>query len=160
MVQTNGTTAALPPTRINDIAPGIRVLHPLSRRGTGPGVIVVVEETGLAGSDGLRIENGVPSAVMKWAEEGFTVAEVVPEAWSNSEEPLHLASKGLAECESCEPKEKVGIICESLPDTVPGTCGADGSRKVTTPRSGNRRNRNSSLFPVWRAWYCIRTPTN
>lgn len=115
MAITNGTSAApLPPTKIHRIAPDVNLLEPLSRRGTGPGIVAVVHETGLVSDHEARIEDGVPSGIMKWAEEGYAVVELLPEVWESGERlPLVEAVDALRMCKTCEPKGQVGLICNA-----------------------------------------------
>lgn len=53
---------------------------------------------------------------MKWAEEGYCVAQIQPHAFSSSSSSssssaLQIAVQALQACAECEPKEKMGIIC-------------------------------------------------
>ncbi|KAL2825777.1 LEA domain protein [Aspergillus cavernicola] len=98
----------LPTPRLTQLAPGISLLRPLSRRGHGPGLIVIGS---CSPPDDTEIENGVPSHRMKWAEEGYTVVEILTQAVSEGQEdPIGLALSSLASCDSCEPKTKVGLV--------------------------------------------------
>ena len=120
MAITNGNSAApLPPTKIHRVASSINLLEPLSRKGTGPGIIVLVHETGLVSDHEARIENGVPSGIMKWAEEGYAVVELLPEVWESSgREPLIEAIDALRACEMCERKGFIGLICTARPPYI------------------------------------------
>ncbi|OQO06273.1 hypothetical protein B0A48_08861 [Cryoendolithus antarcticus] len=104
-------TESLPATKIEVVANGISLVHPLSRKGTGPGIILLISESGINDKSQLRIEDGIPSATMKWAEEGYCVVEVLPEAWSASVDPLAAATNALATADKCQPKETIGIVC-------------------------------------------------
>lgn len=106
--------APLPATKIHRAAPGVNLLEPLSRKGTGPGIILVVHETGLVSDTEARIENGVPSPIMKWAEEGYAVVELLPEVWADASSlPIHLAIAALLRCETCDDSisGRFGIVC-------------------------------------------------
>jgi carboxymethylenebutenolidase len=59
------------PERINDNA---TLVKPLTRRGYGPGMIILVPDD--QRESPIEIENGIPSLRMKWAEEGYCVVEV------------------------------------------------------------------------------------
>ncbi|KAK3182202.1 hypothetical protein K4F52_006571 [Lecanicillium sp. MT-2017a] len=64
---------AHPPLReVTIISLGILLLQPLSRRGSGPGLILVTENS----ENILKIADGVPSVFMKWAEEGYAVVQI------------------------------------------------------------------------------------
>ncbi|KAK3322002.1 hypothetical protein B0H66DRAFT_553085 [Apodospora peruviana] len=64
----------LPTASLEAISPGISLLPPLSRRGHGPGLILLVPDT--AEEQLLAIEDGVPSHMTKWAEEGYVVLSI------------------------------------------------------------------------------------
>lgn len=78
----------------------------MSRKGVGPGLILL---TSTADSN-IEIQDGIPSLRMKWAEEGYVVVEIKCEASSAA---IKLALSKLDECEECEPKGKVGLVCQS-----------------------------------------------
>ncbi|KAF4345858.1 carboxymethylenebutenolidase [Fusarium beomiforme] len=103
----------LPATRLHQPAANLTILEPLSRRGSGPGLIILVPETGKAASTTLRIEGCVPSPLMKWAEESYTVAEIVEAGLANPEKAINQALKELEATKSTEPKNAVGIIAYS-----------------------------------------------
>ncbi|KAF2212815.1 hypothetical protein CERZMDRAFT_97314 [Cercospora zeae-maydis SCOH1-5] len=103
----------LPETKLEQVAPGITLLNPLSRRGYGPGLIVLVAETGVQGSS-LRIEHGVPSPVMKWGEEGYSVVEITEAALTSSPRSvIESALEALKKSPKTEPKDAVGVIAYS-----------------------------------------------
>lgn len=86
------------------LADGLTLVRPLSRKGSGPGLILL---TSTVDSE-IEIQDGIPSLRMKWAEEGYVVVEIKHEASSSA---LKLALAKLDECKECEPKEKVGLVC-------------------------------------------------
>jgi carboxymethylenebutenolidase len=100
----------LPETRLKQFAPGLTILQPLSRRGVGPGLIVLVSDTGLAGSSALAIENGVPSPLMKWAEEGYTVVEVTQTALARPDDAIRWALEELRSCKTVDIQDVVGLV--------------------------------------------------
>lgn len=59
----------------------------------------------------LSIIDGVPSPLIKWAEESYTVVEIQESALSS--DILQRAIKAIFESESCVPKEKVGLVGKS-----------------------------------------------
>lgn len=92
------------------LAPGIVLSQPLSRKGTGPGLVVLVPRSGTADASTLRIENGVPSPLMKWGEESYIVVELLEEAFHDGKDPISLAVSELSKLENCEPKNAIGVI--------------------------------------------------
>lgn len=107
----------VPPQKPEEIAKGITLLRPLSRKGHGPGLIILAPPSPPSPQDNnnpttssKEIQNGIPSLRMKWAEEGYCVAQIQPHA-SSSSSALQIAVQALQACAECEPKEKMGIIC-------------------------------------------------
>lgn len=68
-------------------------------------MIIVVPDSTLSN---LSIIDGVPSPLIKWAEESYTVVEIQESALSA--DVLQRAIKAIFESESYVPKEKVGIV--------------------------------------------------
>jgi carboxymethylenebutenolidase len=102
----------LPKTKLTGIKPGITILDPLSRRGEGPGLLVLVEESGVLGdASDTRIERGIPCPLMKWAEEGYTVVEITQISLEREPDALKLALAELAKSPVVVPKHAFGIIC-------------------------------------------------
>lgn len=100
----------LPSPVLTAVLPGVSLLQPLSRRGTGPGMIVLAADYG---GDSLAITEGVPSPLVKWAEEGYTVVEIKAEALkAGGSDPIRSAIETLYECDVCEPKDKIGLTGE------------------------------------------------
>lgn len=100
---------SLPSTELREITPGVSLLGPLSRRGIGPGVIILTPDF----QDSLAIKEGVPAPMLKWAEEGYTVVEIQAKALTGTgKSPLIIKSalEALSGCEKCEPKDKVGLV--------------------------------------------------
>ena len=62
---------------------------------------------------GVRIENGVPSPLTKWAEESYTVVEITAKAFEGSADPLKAAVEKLNASTVCEPKGKIGLVSYS-----------------------------------------------
>jgi carboxymethylenebutenolidase len=111
-----GPLPVLPKTTLRRITTNITLLEPLSRRGSGPGLVILVSESGAVdGASATRIEHGVPSPLMKWAEESYTVVEIAQEALLRETDPLKLALTELAACQTTEPKHAVGIISAENP---------------------------------------------
>ena len=103
----------LPTTQSTEIKPGLSIVLPLSRRGHGPGLIVLVPDT----EQSLAIIDGVPSQLIKWAEEGYTVIEIQRQALiTGGREVLVEAARALESCEKCDTKDKVGLIGNIKPE--------------------------------------------
>lgn len=63
--------------------------------------------------DSLAITDGVPSPLVKWAEEGYTVVEIKAEALKSGHgDPIRSAIEKLYACDVCEPKDKIGLTGE------------------------------------------------
>jgi carboxymethylenebutenolidase len=101
----------LPSTELSELMPGVALLRPLSRRGTGPGIIVLTGNY----EDPLAIKEGVPSPLVKWAEEGYTVVEIQAQALrTGAGHIVKAALDALSSCDKCEPKDKVGLVGEYI----------------------------------------------
>lgn len=114
----SGPPKPVPPQKPEEIAQGITLLRPLSRKGHGPGLIILApppaQDNNNPTTSSKEIQNGIPSLRMKWAEEGYCVAQIQPHASSSSassSSALQRAVQALQACAECEPKEKMGIIC-------------------------------------------------
>ena len=64
--------APLPSINLKTLRTGLSLLYPLSRRGHGPGLIILSATT----EDPLAFYEGVPSSLVKWAEEGYAVVQI------------------------------------------------------------------------------------
>ncbi|KAJ3959077.1 hypothetical protein N0V92_004318 [Colletotrichum tropicale] len=114
----------LPQNHLEAVAEGISLLLPLSRRGTGPGLILLVPSLDKA----LAIEEGVPSLPVKWAEEGYTVAAIEQGALQgNALQALQAATTALKGSDKCEPKDVVGLA--EFPEIVSAVVYANSSDK-------------------------------
>lgn len=100
----------LPETHLDPVCQGITLLRPLSRRGEGPGLIVLVPNTGVTGPSTLAIEEGIPCPLMKWGEEGYTTVEVTESAFETKSDPIKEAIASFAKHECANPKNVVGLI--------------------------------------------------
>ncbi|KAH9206716.1 hypothetical protein DL95DRAFT_528294 [Leptodontidium sp. 2 PMI_412] len=97
----------LPQPQLKQIRKGLSLLLPLSRRGSGPGLIILVPDH----DKQLSIEAGIPSPLMKWAEEGYIVVEIQSSALVGSgENILGEAVNALKACERCDQKERIGVV--------------------------------------------------
>lgn len=101
----------LPAVEFRQLEVGVTILSPLVRRGTGPPLIILAPNN----DDGEKIVEGVPSHLIKWAEEGFTVAEIQQKALEkDAAGALKRSIEAIRENPKCEPKEKIGLVCECL----------------------------------------------
>ncbi|PYH99797.1 lea domain-containing protein [Aspergillus ellipticus CBS 707.79] len=90
--------------------PGVSLLLPLSRRGTGPELIMLVPDLG---ESVLAIEHGIPSPLIKWAEESYVVAAINASALKSPQQAreLLLEVTGLLNASpTCDLKDKVGLV--------------------------------------------------
>ncbi|GKT53865.1 carboxymethylenebutenolidase [Colletotrichum tofieldiae] len=86
----------------------ITIQRPLSRRGHGPGLLILVEQ-GIDLSKHDEILD--PPPAQKWAEEGYAVAQlVVTPGASDVADQVSSAIKSLRELDSCDDKERFGVI--------------------------------------------------
>jgi carboxymethylenebutenolidase len=100
--------AALPSIKLEVLRPGLSLLWPLSRRGRGPGLIIL----STAREDPVAFYDGVPSSMVKWAEEGYAVVQIEAAAFEGKESEVVLreAIEALRQCEKCELNDKVGLV--------------------------------------------------
>lgn len=90
----------------------VTIQPPLSRRGHGPGLIIVVEE-GINLSKHDKILDPPPS--QKWAEEGYAVAQItVAPGAADVAGQVTSAIESLRELDSCDEKDKFGVICKDI----------------------------------------------
>jgi carboxymethylenebutenolidase len=94
------------------ISSDITLQAPLSRRGKGPGLVLVVNHTALIDKSENHLD---PPPLQKWAEEGFAVVQLkVPgKVNEGGEFPLKRALELLKSCDACEYEKGVGLICKS-----------------------------------------------
>lgn len=97
----------LPTTRPVSVVEGITVLPPLTRRGHGPGLIILQDDS----ENHLEIIQGVPSALIKWSEEGYVVAEIQAKAFQRgANEVLADALASIKKCPEFESGAKIGLV--------------------------------------------------
>lgn len=98
----------LPQPHLKHLEDGLSLLPPLSRRGNGPGLIILVPDYNTEHQ--LVVKDGVPSQLLKWAEEGFAVVEIQARALSANKDCLSLAITTLDGCDKCDSTEKIGLV--------------------------------------------------
>jgi carboxymethylenebutenolidase len=101
--------APLPQAKPQSVAEGVTLLPPLSRLGQGPGLVILHPDS----DKHLEIIEGVPSALVKWAEEGYAVVEIQTRAFKgDAGEVLGKALQALRGCEGFVKHSKIGVIGE------------------------------------------------
>lgn len=96
----------LPSPTLVELGDDLKLLLPLTRRGHGPGIILLTPNS----DDPLAIREGVPSLLVKWAEEGYAVVGIEERALlKGASNLLETAVESLSKCEKCEPKGRVGL---------------------------------------------------
>ncbi|KAF0642663.1 hypothetical protein FPSE5266_05572 [Fusarium pseudograminearum] len=100
----------LPTPQLKAVRPGVSLLPPLSRRGHGPGLVVLTPTSG----DLLKIEDGVPSVLIKWAEEGYTVVQIDASALEDgdSKDVLREALETMHQCDKYD-EGNIGLVAYS-----------------------------------------------
>lgn len=97
----------LPAIELRQVDVGVTILSPLVRRGEGPPLILLVADN----DDSTNIIEGVPSHLIKWAEEGYTVVEVQQKALENdAASVLKRSIEALTQHPKCAPKDKIGVV--------------------------------------------------
>lgn len=100
----------LPAEVLRELTPGVSILSPLTRRGYGPGIILLVPDSDTS----TKIIEGVPSHLIKWAEEGYTVVEIQRQVLKrNAKDALKQGLDSLKHNEKCTPQDKIGVVGES-----------------------------------------------
>ncbi|KIW97222.1 uncharacterized protein Z519_02614 [Cladophialophora bantiana CBS 173.52] len=90
------------------IRPGLTLQKPLTRSGrNGPGIITLVPDVAEENRTHL---DGVPSLLIKWAEEGYVVAEIQASALASDPEILSYTVDALKQCEMCENTDRIGLV--------------------------------------------------
>ncbi|GLA70808.1 hypothetical protein AtubIFM55763_000982 [Aspergillus tubingensis] len=81
------------------------LLPPLTRRGIGPGMVIVLPD-----DHSIQPTQGkdVPAPAFRWAEEGYTVIEILKSGLKR-EKVLRLAIKALARHDKCAPNDMISI---------------------------------------------------
>lgn len=102
----------LPTPHLSSVSTGISLLEPLSRRGRGPGLIILTPGDESPESS-LEIKNYVPSPLIKWAEEGFTVVTIQQSALSSPDKALQIAIDAIKQCDKCD-QTQIGLVAYDL----------------------------------------------
>ena len=102
----------LPTPDLKTLRPGVSLLPPLSRRGIGPGLIILTRDS----ENLLDTRQGVPSSPIKWAEEGYTVVQIDEATLSDesAQRVLEEAAEALKGCDKHEAGGKIGLTGKSV----------------------------------------------
>lgn len=108
MATTTTPTPHLPNAPCVTITPGISIQPPLSRRGTGPGLIVVVPSDVDLGSHEKTLD---PPPRQKWAEESYAVAQIVSDKEGvDIAEKVAVAIGELGRLRGCDDVRRIGLM--------------------------------------------------
>jgi carboxymethylenebutenolidase len=104
--------SSLPQADLVEVDNNIALLPPLSRKGRGPGMILVLPHNAPKYPEGgVLCVDGTPPPLLKWSEEGFAVVEI--RGGNVGKETVEKALKTLDECAKCDINDGVGMICPS-----------------------------------------------
>jgi len=110
----NEIEVTLPTAELKELGSGVTLLPPLSRRGYGPGLIIVLPSgTPEYKAGGTLCEDGVPPPLLKWSEEGFAVVQILESAFERTgtvDEVFNLAISGLRNCPECPEEGGIGLV--------------------------------------------------
>ena len=95
----------LPSAPVVKLTGNITLQPPLSRRGMGPGIILITPKDLELRNDTLDV---LPQ--QKWAEEGYAVVNITTGAEDSLKTSIDLAVKSLQTLESCDVKDKYFMI--------------------------------------------------
>lgn len=118
--QTNGANGhqeepvKLPSAQPYSIASNVTIQPPLSRRGHGPALIVVVPSDVDLSSHMKTLD---PPPLQKWAEEGYAVAQITLQSDGDFRDELNQAVEAMEQLDTCNSNEKMGLICMPFPRT-------------------------------------------
>lgn len=84
---------------------------PLSRRGTGPGIMIYLPQPDQVTPSTRTAKPLDPEPVTKWAEEGFAVVSVTYSEGISVEETLKQGLDALQGLDQVDVKDKFAVIC-------------------------------------------------
>jgi carboxymethylenebutenolidase len=101
------TPVPLPSAPVVQLAPHLILQPPLTRRGHGPGLILLVPNSITA----LESDSLDPKPLQKWAEEGYAVVQVeAQDSGFDITRDLKTAIEALVALPACDETEKIGLI--------------------------------------------------
>lgn len=107
----NETPVTLPSAESVAVSQAVTVQPPLTRRGKGPALILLVpSDIDLSGSPRTLD----PPPLQKWAEEGYAVAQVVVTHVSALKYDLMLSFEALSKLKECDQADSAGLICREV----------------------------------------------
>ncbi|KAK4547327.1 hypothetical protein LTR36_000983 [Oleoguttula mirabilis] len=102
------TPVALPSARAFAVSDTITIQPPLTRRGHGPALIILVPAHLDLGSSAKTLD---PPPLQKWAEEGYTVVQLkVSDDVSSLKDDIQRALKACSDLTECDTTDSVGLI--------------------------------------------------
>ncbi|KAI1849745.1 hypothetical protein JX266_004694 [Neoarthrinium moseri] len=136
----------LPSAKVVGVASNAFVQPPLSRRGHGPGIVIV--DAGVPSAESSDTIDPLPQK--KWAEEGYAVARItyqkdIQAEWA-IDSALEKAADALANLESCDTKDKFALIVYGNPSEYPA---GFVSKLQTAYRSSSRIVAATSFSTEW-----------
>ncbi|PKS12745.1 hypothetical protein jhhlp_000953 [Lomentospora prolificans] len=117
----------LPSAPAVQLAPNVSLQPPLSRRGHGPGLVVIDPGYEVADKPSAEppSETLDPAPQYKWAEEGYAVVRLVVSkgasegSWNLKEGALQKVIDALIKLEECDIKDKFALLVYGSPDEYP-----------------------------------------
>lgn len=105
----NQQAAPLPSAPSQRIPPNVVLQPPLSRRGHGPGIILILPEENEAGCSSTTLD---PRPLQKWAEEGYAVVEIriTQNDGTSIRSLLQVGMEALKSLPQCEFEDVIGLI--------------------------------------------------
>ncbi len=104
------SASILPSAKPISVTADITLQPPLSRRGEGPGLLVIVPKNYTVWDVGVANKTLDAEPLQKWAEEGFAVAEVKAEAEGATINQCEAAISSLIESLQGTPYHKIGVV--------------------------------------------------
>lgn len=92
------------------ISSHITLQAPLSRRGHGPGLVLVLDHYAPLNKSDKNLD---PPPMQKWAEEGYAIAQILVPAKPDedgTEFPIEKAMKALMQMPECDFRDGIGVI--------------------------------------------------
>lgn len=122
-----GEPVKLPTADLVKVDDHVSLLPPLSRRGYGPGLILVMpEDAPTYPHAGTVCVDQIPPPLLKWAEEGFAVVEILAPAFTSKSTGADAAQgvftkaiTALETCDTCREEDGVGLIGKALRHPLP-----------------------------------------
>jgi carboxymethylenebutenolidase len=97
-------------TKPHCVADNVTLQTPLSRRGIGPGLLVLVPSAYCGTSSGTSSKTLDPEPLQKWAEEGFAVIQVKVADIDTAKKECAIGIKALQELPQCSSFHQIGVV--------------------------------------------------